>query len=90
MATGLNGLGALALGNSGVPVRLSVCTPYQLASNGIYFREYLYWNLLLNSVEKIKIYLKSEKNNLAFYTKGKCVYIVHRCDKCFVTPKQCK
>ena len=61
MATGLNGLGALALDSFGVSVHLSVCTPYQLASNDIYFREYLYWNLLLSSVEKIKIYLKWKK-----------------------------
>ena len=61
MTTGLNGLGAFAFGSFGVSVHLSVCTPYQLASNGIYFRDYLYWSLLLNSVEKIEIYLKSEK-----------------------------
>jgi hypothetical protein len=58
---------------------MSVClsvSPYQLGSHRREVREVWYWKLLLNSVEKIQIWLKSDKNTGLLYEDLNSFYIV--------------
>jgi len=38
------------------------------------FLEILYWKLVLNDVDQIQIWLKSDRNKKIFYTKT-CIYV---------------
>ena len=61
-------------------VRLFACLSVhmeQLGSHWTYFRHFLYTSIFLESVEKIKVPLKSDKNSGCFLHEDICTFDVH-------------